>query len=594
MVEGKDYSIPSQNSSQTLFNNHLKYNHESEKNIYKSLKEIYDLIPVCYQSLDENGKILFVNKHWLKALGYSELEALGRKFSDFLLKESRDRAKKNFASFKQLGQISDIEYDILKKDGAIITALFSGEIEHDANGKFIRTHCIFQDITHIKSLISRQKMAFKILDILNKNEKDKDAVRDIITELKTFTQFEAVGIRLKDGADYPYYFSHGFSHEFIKAENNLLCRDENGNRILDENKNPLLACMCGNILQSRFNSDLPFFTKKGSFWTNSTTLLLATTSAKDRQTQTRNTCNIYGYESVALIPIYSGNKTIGLIQLNDHRKNMLSLELVEFMEEVGISIGVALQQRQSTKEKTELQIKLLEQQKIESIGLLAGGVAHEINNPMNGIINYAQLIYDELPIGSKANVFADSIIKESDRVTKIVRNLLRFAQKDSDLFGVAKVQDILDESISLLSSLMSKDNIKLEIKISETLPDINCQSQRIAQAVMNLLTNSRDALNERYPKKDEKKIISISAETIDKNSSKWIRIIIEDKGTGIAADRINRIFEPFYTTKPRGEGSGLGLAASRGIIIQNKGEIWVESARNEYTRFYIDLPAQTS
>ena len=125
--------------------------------------------------------------------------------------------------------------------------------------------------------------------------------------------------------------------------------------------------------------------------------------------------------------------------------------------------------------------------------------------------------------------------------------------------------------------------------IGEELPYIKCRSQQIEQIIINLLTNARDALNERYPDYDEDKIIKISANPMKKNGEEWIRITVEDHGAGIPNDVAERIFDPFFTTKPRDTGTGLGLSISYGLIKEHKGELSVESEPGKYTRFHIDL-----
>ena len=107
---------------------------------------------------------------------------------------------------------------------------------------------------------------------------------------------------------------------------------------------------------------------------------------------------------------------------------------------------------------------------------------------------------------------------------------------------------------------------------------------------MNLFTNARDALNQRYPGYDETKSISIRVGTIQKNGEDWIRTTVEDRGSGIAPEVIERIFDPFFTTKQRDQGTGLGLSVSYGIIKEHSGMLWVESSIGEYTRFHLDLP----
>ena len=130
-------------------------------------------------------------------------------------------------------------------------------------------------------------------------------------------------------------------------ENSLCARDLNGQIVRDEIGNPVLECMCGNILCGRFDPKLPFFTAKGSFWSNCTTELLANTTEKERQTRTRNRCNAAGYESVALIPLRHRDRILGLLQLNDRARGRFTPELISFLENAADQIAVALDQRQT-------------------------------------------------------------------------------------------------------------------------------------------------------------------------------------------------------------------------------------------------------
>ena len=155
-----------------------------------------------------------------------------------------------------------------------------------------------------------------------------------------------MGIRLQKGDDFPYYETNGFSEDFVLAESSLCALDEEGKIIRDGQGNPVLECMCGNILCGRTNPALPFFTEGGSFWTNSTTDLLASTAEEDRQARTRNRCNGEDYESVTLIPLRSGDNIIGLLQLNDRRRNQFTPEMISFFEGIGASIGVTLYRKQ--------------------------------------------------------------------------------------------------------------------------------------------------------------------------------------------------------------------------------------------------------
>ena len=167
----------------------------------------------------------------------------------------------------------------------------------------------------------------------------KQVLAEILGNIHTLSDCQSVGIRLHNNGDYPYYVHDGFPDFFILKENSLCARDDEGNPILDEDGNPLLECMCGNVLKGRFDPKLPYFTEKGSFWTNSTTQLLDSITEKERRDRTRNMCQYSGYESVALIPMRAGNRTFGLIQMNDPRENMFTPKIIENYEFIANRVG---------------------------------------------------------------------------------------------------------------------------------------------------------------------------------------------------------------------------------------------------------------
>ncbi|MFA5365574.1 MAG: hypothetical protein WC325_10390 [Candidatus Bathyarchaeia archaeon] len=170
----------------------------------------------------------------------------------------------------------------------------------------------------------------------------KPVLAGVIEHMRVMSDCQCVGIRLNNNGDYPYIVKEGFPEFFVQKENSLCAKNRDGTPILDDNGNPLLECMCGNVLQGRVNPKLEYFTDKGSFWTNSTTQLLKTTTEKDRQGRTRNMCNRSGYESVALIALRVGNKTLGLIQLNDPRENMFTLKMIKKYESIAEHVGAVV------------------------------------------------------------------------------------------------------------------------------------------------------------------------------------------------------------------------------------------------------------
>ena len=186
------------------------------------------------------------------------------------------------------------------------------------------------------------RVAIEMLRVLSRRGSKEEAMREILEIVMRHTGVEAVGIRLQEGDDYPYYLYEGFPDEHILMENTLCARDVEGQIMRDGSGDPVLECMCGNILRGRFDPSKPFFTEGGSFWTNSTTDLLASTTDEDRLARTRNTCNGEGYESVALIPVRHRSETLGLLQLNDSQPNRFSPGTIRFLEGLAGDIGAVL------------------------------------------------------------------------------------------------------------------------------------------------------------------------------------------------------------------------------------------------------------
>jgi PAS domain S-box-containing protein len=237
------------------------------------------------------------------------------------------------------------------------------------------------------------------------------------------------------------------------------------------------------------------------------------------------------------------------------------------------------------------QAAAIRSEQMAAVGELAAGVAHEINNPMNGIINYAQMLVNRARDHREVRDIAGRIVKEGDRVAGIVASLLSFARRDADRRTVASIRDLLNESLTLIGAQMRNDGISLEVDVPADLPNVLCVEQEVQQVFLNVLNNARYALNRKYAESaNEGKRIQISAGTEDVGERRFVRITIRDYGTGIPAEILDKITHPFFSTKPKGEGTGLGLSISSDIILKNAGHLLIESQEGEYTMVNIDLP----
>ena len=224
-----------------------------------------------------------------------------------------------------------------------------------------------------------------------------------------------------------------------------------------------------------------------------------------------------------------------------------------------------------------------------SVGTLASGVAHEINNPVQGIMNYAELIHANADRRELVEDFATEINHECNRVATIVRNLLAFSRHDAHAaLESAQLGAVVEATLSLIHAVLRRDQIRLAFTVEPELPPVRCRPQQIQQIVMNLVTNARDALKSRYGLHDERKRIEIRVERSELPD--WQRITVRDTGPGITPHVLPRIFDPFFTTKGRNEGTGLGLAVSHGIAREHGGDLRVETELNVGTRFILELP----
>ncbi len=257
----------------------------------------------------------------------------------------------------------------------------------------------------------------------------------------------------------------------------------------------------------------------------------------------------------------------------------------------------------SNKAMLDMEAHLRSQQKLEAIGVLASGVAHEINNPINGVLNWGQVIFDtaqdkDLDCNENRDSilkYSSEIIKESNRIASIVTNLLQLSRTENKRFTYCDIEELINKLLSLITNILRHDQIEIEVNIDKALPKIECREQELQQVILNLLVNAKDALNAKYEGFHKDKTIFISAtKTNYLNNEQGIKITIEDHGKGIPEHIQNKIFDPFFTTKSRAEGTGLGLSISYGIIKEHNGVLSFETKEGEYTKFNIDLPLKQS
>jgi len=236
---------------------------------------------------------------------------------------------------------------------------------------------------------------------------------------------------------------------------------------------------------------------------------------------------------------------------------------------------------QDVTEKYLLENILARSEKLAVIGQLAAGVAHEINNPLTAIIANAQILHRELPADHDLQDSVDLISRAGARAAQVVRNLLDFARKEEFHLGLTDVNETVGRALELIRHEIMSRSIRLKFKPDPSLPSILASEDQLQSVWLNLLLNAIDAL--------DKEPASVSVQTRKVGSE--ILISIADNGKGIPPERLTRIFEPFYTTKAPGRGTGLGLSVSHRIVKQHGGTIRVESKVGSGSEFTVILPA---
>ncbi|MDC7235239.1 MAG: ATP-binding protein [Spirochaetales bacterium] len=278
--------------------------------------------------------------------------------------------------------------------------------------------------------------------------------------------------------------------------------------------------------------------------------------------------------------------------LNENLEKIVNRRTAELVD-VNQTLTKEIEARNNAEEESkELETKLQQAQKMESIGIFAGGIAHDFNNILTSILGYSELALDISEEESEMESHLSMIFSSAQRAKELVRQILSFARKSEQKVEAIRVDLILEEVLKFIRSTLPAT---IEIKQS-----INCDacimgnSTQVHQVFMNLFTNAAQAMGTDSGVLDVK-LNCIDARQLDDTSlicqaSQYIVIQIEDTGSGIPEDKLNTVFEPYFTTKKMGEGTGLGLAVVHGIISSYGGQIHVKSVVNEGTEFTIYLP----
>jgi PAS domain S-box-containing protein len=339
----------------------LRKEKDYTQNIIRSMADMLVVV-------SPDGRIVTVNEATCQSLNYPKHELIGQP-ATLLFEEEEEEEEEEEDTLQGIlshhalpvkrsllrclvkqGSISNVEKSLRTKNGGRVPVLLSGSVIRDDKGEIRGIVCLALNITKRKEMECRQNLSAEVVGILNDSPALSDAISRILDAIQRATGFEAVGIRLQNGDDFPYFAQNGFSSDFLLAENSLIVRAQDGGLCRDQNGNVSLECTCGLVISGQTDPAHPLFTPGGSFWTNDSLPLLDLPADQEPRIRPRNRCIHEGFCSVALIPIRANQEIVGLLQLNGRKRDSFTLETIRFFEGISSSIGVALMRKRAEEE----------------------------------------------------------------------------------------------------------------------------------------------------------------------------------------------------------------------------------------------------
>ncbi len=494
-------------------------------------RTLFDDAPVAVWTFDRDGKILSWNKASEQIYGWSAEEAVGKTMFDLMVRpENVVRTQEGITAVFQGKEVINQEFEDLCADGSHVILLSNEYPLRNAAGQVIEGICAEIDITERKAM--ERKLAQTTRSLLNAQA-----------------------------------IAHIGNWDWNIITNELMWSDE-VYRIFGLEPQSLDA---------------------------SYSIFLEMVHPDDRQTVIDAVDTTFANQK---IPYHIQHRVvrpngdirwveeIGDLQRDAHGNPVLMIGSVQDITERKIA-ETALQESES---------RLQQAQKMESIGTLAGGIAHDFNNLLTAINGQAELGLMKLPKDHSVRKNLDGILDAGKRAAKLTGQLLAFSRRQIRRPQLVDINKNVLDLQDMLRHLI-RENIKIETKLTPNLPFINADPHQLEQILINLVVNARDAIYEQ-PDSSQEKVITIKTDKIELNKAfsdthpdsspgSYICFCVSDTGIGMDESVRQKIFEPFYTTKPKGRGTGLGLATVYGIVKQNNGNIYVYSEKGRGTTIKI-------
>ena len=291
-----------------------------------------------------------------------------------------------------------------------------------------------------------------------------------------------------------------------------------------------------------------------------------------------------GIQTMLDFPLTLGNDVVGIIRIFFGEKRDFSDEELDFLVAIAEQCSLAIDKaRLIEKQRSRYNQLAIQTEKLSALGRMAAGIAHEINNPLAGILLYSTNMIKKVPEGSLLKEGLDVIIRETIRCRGIIQELLEFSRDKEPEKIRANISEIIQKALSILENECRLRHIRVEKSLAEDMPEIFLDVNQMEQVFVNLLMNALEAIQENG-------MITVRAHADQKR--KWVKIEILDTGVGIPQEDMAKIFEPFFSTKAK--GTGLGLAVSYGIVQKHQGNIQVSSEPGKGSNFTVELPVRNN
>ncbi len=522
---------------------------------------LFDDVPVGLYRTTPEGKILEANPALVQMLGFADQASLLATNVNDLCLEPRDR-QRELTEVEQRGLVSDFELQLRRRDGAVIWVRDSFRIVRDEAGRTLYYEGSLEDITERKQAqeeLVRSHEAQTVINLLLRlslEEMNLDQMLERALDAILATLSEAFA---PSGA---IFLAEGPEVLVMRVWRGLDSHiHERCARVTADNRPYGRFIGTQRVQITRCVDEEPYFGEddKGGH------------------------CGV---------PILSADKMIGLIALRLRAGHQPDSQEMEFLSAVANALAGIIIRKQSEEERKKMQVQLLQAQKMEAVGRLAGGVAHDFNNLLTAIISYSDFLLKNLPVDDARRLDVEEIRKAGERAAALTGQLLAFSRRQMLQPRVLNLNDVVLDMGKLLQRLIGED-VRLIMALDPSLDPVRADLGQIEQVVINLAINGRDAMPDGGKLTIRTENVSLDGPTgaVGSRKGRFACLSVEDTGIGMDEEVLQHLFEPFFTTKEAGKGTGLGLAVVYGIVAQHAGWVSVESKRDRGSVFRAYLPA---